>query len=172
MFSISDNEFDVINYLVRDFSTPYTMRSIALSLKQSPAGVFSILKKLEKNNIVKSQKLGTGLFYSMNLENKVSMHLAAVMLVIGEKKKLDLSKVESQLQAAMFDGKNLLLITESLNIDALKLKEVNVISKTRFEVEDSLRKKDKAMLSIMKNGLVLKGEDSIVEIIKNAMPRY
>lgn len=170
MLSISDNEFAVISFLIRDFSKPYTMRSIALELKQSPAGVFSILKKLEKKDIVASEKLGTGLFYRLNLENKTSSHLAAIALLMGESKKLDISKLRAQ--AAVYDGKSLLIITESLAKEELKLKDVSVIAMTRFEAEDGLRKKDKNILAIIKNGQALIGESLIVEIIKNGMPRY
>ena len=62
MLSLSDNEFSVLNFLVRNFTEKLTIRNIAHRLNFSPAGVFNILKKLEKQNIVVGQKLGTGLF--------------------------------------------------------------------------------------------------------------
>jgi len=68
MLSLSDNEFSVLNFLVRNFSEKLTIRNIAQRLNFSPAGVFNILKKLEKQSIVVGQKLGTGLFYSINFE--------------------------------------------------------------------------------------------------------
>ena len=72
MISLSDNEFSVLSFLTRNFSERLTIRSIALRLKFSAAGVFNILKKLEKLDIVYGQKLGTGLFYSINFENKIA----------------------------------------------------------------------------------------------------
>ena len=68
MLSLSDNEFSVLDFLVRNFTERLTIRSIAQRLNFSSAGVFNILKKLEKSNIVAGQKLGTGLFYSINLD--------------------------------------------------------------------------------------------------------
>ena len=76
MLSLSDNEFSVVNFLVRNFTEKLTIRNIAQRLNFSAAGVFNILKKLEKQNIVTGQKFGTGLFYSINFENKIAEHLA------------------------------------------------------------------------------------------------
>ena len=57
MLSLSDNEFSVIGFLTRNFSEKLTIRSMAQRLGFSAAGVFNILKKLEKENIVIGQKL-------------------------------------------------------------------------------------------------------------------
>ena len=46
MLSLSDNEFSVISFLVRNFTEKLTIRNIAHRLNFSPAGVFNILKKL------------------------------------------------------------------------------------------------------------------------------
>ena len=66
MLSLSDNEFSVISFLVRNFPEKLTIRNIAQRLDFSAAGVFNILKKLEKQGIVVSEKLGTGLFCKIN----------------------------------------------------------------------------------------------------------
>src|SRR3989338_162737 len=124
MLSLSDNEFSVLNFLVRNFSEKLTIRNIAQRLNFSPAGVFNILKKLEKQSIVVGQKLGTGLFYSINFENKIAEHLAEIVLLHSDEK------------------------------------------------IDLLRKKDSQMLQILKKGVVLFGEDKIVEIIKNCISRF
>src|SRR3989338_2659462 len=109
MLSLSDNELSVINFLVRNFTEMLTIRSIAQRLEFSPAGVFNILKKLEKQSIVTGQKFGTGLFYSINFENKIAEHLAAVVLLYSEEK-IEINIEEfKQAKAAIFDMKTLLL---------------------------------------------------------------
>ena len=105
MLSLSDNEFSVINFLVRNFSEKLTIRNIAQRLGFSAAGVFNILKKLEKQGIVVGQKLGTGLFYSMNFENKIAEHLAEIVLVYSEEKTaIDIEPLK-QAKAAISDKK-------------------------------------------------------------------
>lgn len=172
MLSLSDNEFSVISFLVRNFAEKLTIRSIALRLNFSPAGVFNILKKLEKENIVVGEKLGTGLFYSINFENKIAEHLAAIVLLHSEEKiEFDFEKIK-QAKAAIFDKKNLLLIADSVTIVDISVPNLNLIIKTEEEVIDLLRKKDSQTLQLLKNGIVLFGEEKIVQIIKNCISRF
>lgn len=172
MLSLSDNEFSVISFLVRNFTEKLTIRNIAHRLKFSPAGVFNILKKLEKQNIVVGEKLGTGLFYSINFQNQIAEHLAEIVLLYSEEKsEFDIEKIK-QARAAIIDKKNLLLIVDSVTIVDVAIPNVNVMSKTEDEVVDLLRKKDSQMLQLLKNGIVLFGEDKIVQIIKNCVSRF
>lgn len=172
MLSLSDNEFSVINFLVRNFTEKLTIRDIAKRLSFSPAGVFNILKKLEKNQIVVGEKLGTGLFYSINFENKIAEHLAAIVLLHSdEKKDIDIEKLK-QASAAILDENALLLVTDNVTALDILVPNVDVTAKTEDEVIELLRKKDAAVLSMLKKGIVLFGEDKIVEIIKKCASRF
>ena len=172
MLSLSDNEFSVLNFLVRNFSEKLTIRNMAQRLNFSPAGVFNILKKLEKQSIVVGQKLGTGLFYSINFENKIAEHLAEIVLLHSDEK-IDLNIEQfKQANAAILDEKSLLLITDNITVFDISIPNIEVITKTEDEIIDLLRKKDSQMLQILKKGVVLFGEDKIVEIIKNCISRF
>lgn len=173
MLSLSDNEFSVLNFLVRNFTERLTIRNIAQRLKFSPAGVFNILKKLEKQNIVAGERLGTGLFYSINFENKIACYLASIVLLYSEEKleKVELEKLR-QANAAIIDNKTLLLITDNVSTLDISIPDLDVTTKTEDEVTESFRKKDSAMLNLLKNGTVLFGEDRIVEIIKKCASRF
>ena len=173
MLSLSDNEFSVLNFLVRNFTERLTIRNIAQRLKFSPAGVFNILKKLEKQNIVAGEKLGSGLFYSINFENKIAEYLAKIVLLYSEEK---LEKIETeklrQANAAILDKKTLLLITDNVSTLDISIPDIDVTIKTEDEIIESLRKKESAALNLLKNGAVLFGEDKIVEIIKKCVSRF
>ena len=172
MISLSDNEFSVINFLVRNFTEKLTIRNIAQRLKFSPAGVFNILKKLEKENIVVGQKLGTGLFYAINFENRIAEHLAGIVLLYSEENiELNVEQLK-QAKAAILDKKTLLLITGSITVLDITIPNVEVITKTEDEVIGLLRKKDSAMLQLLIKGIVLFGEDRIVEVIKQCISRF
>ncbi|MBI2655222.1 MarR family transcriptional regulator [Candidatus Woesearchaeota archaeon] len=172
MLSLSDNEFSVINFLVRNFTERLTIRSIAKKLGFSAAGVFNILKKLEKENIVIGQKLGTGLFYFINFESKIAAHLAAIVLAYSEDKAEINTERFRQAKAAISDAKSLLIITDSMTFLDLAIPGTTIISKTEDEVIDLLRKKDPELMGILKKGAVLLGEDKMVGIIKNCMKGY
>jgi len=172
MLSLSDNEFSVISFLVRNFTEKLTIRNIAHRLNFSPAGVFNILKKLEKQNIVVGQKLGTGLFYAINFENKIAEHLAEIVLLYSDKKiELKIEQIR-QAKAAIFDEKTLLLITDNITALEITIPNTEVVIKTEDEVIGLLRKKDSEMLQLLKKGIVLFGEDKAVEIIKNCVTRF
>ncbi|MBS3100916.1 MarR family transcriptional regulator [Candidatus Woesearchaeota archaeon] len=169
---MSDNEFSVLSFLVRNFTERLTIRNIAHRLDFSPAGVFNILKKLEKQGIVTGQKLGTGLFYSINFENKIAEHLAAIVLLYSEEKTdVGIEKLKSA-NAAIIDKKNLVLITDGMTVLDVSIDGVNIITKTEDEITDLLRKKDAQMLQILKNGVVLFGEGKVVAIIKKCISGF
>lgn len=172
MLSLSDNEFSVLSFLVRNFTEKLTIRNIAQRLNFSPAGVFNILKKLEKNGIVTGQKLGTGLFYSINFENRIAEHLAAAVLLYSEEKaEIGIEQLR-QANAAIFDKKTLLLITDSITVLDIVLQNIEVITKTEDDFIDLLRKKDSTMLQLLRKGIVLFGENKVVEIIKSCISRF
>ena len=172
MLSLSDNEFSVISFLVRNFTERLTIRNIAHRLNFSPAGVFNILKKLEKENIVTGEKLGTGLFYSINFENKIAEHLAAIVLLYSKEKiEIDVENLK-QAKAVIIEEKNLLLITDNVSVLDVSIPNFNVIIKTEDEIVDLLRKKYPQTLQLLKNGIVLLGEDKIVQVIKNSISRF
>ena len=172
MLSLSDNEFSVISFLVRNFTERLTIRNIAKRLNFSSAGVFNILKKLEKLNIVTGQKFGTGLFYSMNFDSKIARHLAAVVLLHSDDKvSLNIDQFKNA-KAAIYDKKTLILVTDNLTILDITMPNVNVVAKTEEEITALLRKKDPELLQLLKKGIVLFGEDKFVEIIKNCMSGF
>ncbi len=172
MLSLSDNEFSVISFLVRNFTEKLTIRNIAQRLDFSAAGVFNIFKKLEKQNIVTGQKLGTGMFYAVNFENEIAVHLAEIVLLYSDKKiELEIEQIR-QAKAAIFDEKTLLLITDNITALEITIPNTVVIIKTEDEVVALLRKKDPAILQLLRKGIVFFGEEKVVDIIKNCVTRF
>jgi len=167
MISLSKSEFNVIGFLIRRFSKRFTIRNIAVKLKISPAGMHAVLKKLEKNGVVKAEKLGTGLFYYIDLDNKIARHLAAIALLDSfSVKKIDTVELEKECKAVIFDGKRLLIIT--IDPDAVKdicyrsFKDIKVICKGEEEFLEVLKEGN----DILEQGNVLFGEDLVVEAIR------
>lgn len=172
MLSLSDNEFSVLSFLVRNFTERLTIRNMAQRLDFSAAGVFNILKKLEKQNIVRGEKLGTGLFYSINFENKIAVHIAEIVLLYSDDKISINIEQFKQAKAAISDKKNILLIMDNVTVLNLTVPNMNVITKTEEEFTDLLRRKDSESLQILKKGAVLFGEEKFADIIKNCAQRF
>lgn len=174
MLSLSKNEFNVISFLCRNFSKRFTIRNLANELKISAPGAHAVLKKLEKSDVVKAERLGTGLFYEVNLDNKVARHLVSVVLLEHfDIKKVNTSGLEKESRAALSDGKNMIVITS--NEDSIKdicyndLKDVKVVCKSEEGFLEDLRNKEEDVLKVLEKGNVLFGEELIVDCIKRAM---
>ena len=167
MLSLSDNEFSVINFLVRNYTEKLTIRNIAQKLKFSPAGVFNILKKLEKNGIMTGQKLGTGLFYSINFESSIARHLCAVVLVYpSEKTNVDLQMFKDAKCAIL--SKKSLLIVQNIAAHETSIQNYDILAKTEDEIIELLRKRDEKILEFLRHGTVMFGEDKAIEMIRKA----
>tara|TARA_Y100000310_G_scaffold258915_1_gene267460 strand:- start:1590 stop:2099 length:510 start_codon:yes stop_codon:yes gene_type:complete len=169
MLSLSDNEFAVLNFLIRNFTSKDTVRSIAKKLGFSPAGVYNILKKLEKLEIVNGEKFGTGLFFRLNLENKVACYLSLTVLVGFYDHSIDLEDKKSGSSFAIYDKKRVLFLSDSSDID---LGDVEVVVKTEEEFVNAVKEKDDEILSILRDGNVIFGEESLLEIIKKFNDRF
>ena len=169
MLSLSDNEFAVLNYLIRNFTSRDTVRSIAKKLGFSAAGVYNILRKLEKLNIVNGEKFGTGLFFTLNLDNKVACYLSLTVLVGFYDHSIDLEQHKSDAMFAIFDKKRVLFLSDSSDIN---LGDVEVIIKTEDEFISAIKEKDDDILGILREGNVIFGEESLLELIKKFNDRF
>ena len=170
MIPISKNELGVLGFLIRNFSKRFTIRNIASRLKISAPGAHSSLKKLESKDIVKAERLGTGLFYEVNLDNKIGRYLAAIVLLDYYEFKIDVKDIVTESKAAIFDGKNLFVVTHDgdkvKDICYKTLKNVNVICKNEEEFRLLLKDKDKETLEILEKGNVLFGEQLVIDVIR------
>ena len=173
MLSLSDNEFAVVNFLVRSFTERLTVRNIAKKLNFSPAGVYNILKKLERQNIAHGERLGTGLFYRINLESKTAKYLALAVLVGFFDYNINLIQYISKAKTALFDKKSVLFIVDNIAIPSdFTVENVNVVVKSEDEFIESIRKRDQLVLGLLKNSTVVFGEEFIVEVIKRFVERF
>ena len=168
MLSISKNEFNVIGFLIRNFSSRFTIRNIASKLNISAAGAHAVLKKLEKNSVVKAERLGTGLFYELRLDNNIAKYLAAISLlkycnVVGNFEELRENK------AVVFDGKSLLVISNDIDkvkdICYNKFKELKLVCTSEEEFTAALKGK-REVLEILEQGNVIFGEEIVIDCIK------
>ena len=161
MYSIAKNDLRVIDFLVRNFSEMNTMRNIALKLKISAAGVHSVLKKLESENFVQAQKLGTGLFYKINFENNIAKYLASIALLEHKAPK----KLQEIGEGVISKGTDLLIISSSF-VEPLEGYKCEIIGQEEFV--EKLKEKNPAILKMLKEGQIAAGEEIILNAIMEA----
>lgn len=191
---IPKNTAKIITFLMRNQrETGYNINQIAKDVKVSVGSAFKILKGLEKNKIVCVQNIGNASYYTLNLDNKETINICELLLLEEKRNLSGYAKLYSD-SLQNFDKAELIILFGSIltnkdfnDVDVLfvtnNAKEVNEfcleLSKIRtkpvvpliLKKEDmikELKNRKEVILSIIKAGVVLKGESSFIEVIKNA----
>ena len=191
MNMIPKNTAKLILFLLRSIERfGYNTNQLSKLLNMSVGSAFKILKELEKNNIVISQTIGNAVNYTLNFDNPETVKLCELLLL--EKKRLlsgyvklygdSLQKFESAELIILFGS--VLTKKEYRDVDVLfvtkKSKEVHTfclgLSKIRTRpvvpliltkedlVNEGKKKKD-AIVSLLQEGVILRGESVFVEVM-------
>ena len=167
MNSISNTDFAVLEFLIRNFSELFTIRQIALKLKLSPAGVHKSLKKLEKDNILKSEKLGSGLFFRINFESNIAKHLCCSAL-LEKKESIDFRESSHLVKICISDNKSALVVTHDVESmkQELPKKDIkfHIVSDDEF-IKD-IKNRDKNTLQMIRSGKIVIGEEELFSTLK------
>ncbi|MBU2638193.1 MAG: hypothetical protein KJ955_04420 [Nanoarchaeota archaeon] len=189
-----NNKARIIRFLLRSHAKPgFNINTIAKTLKMSVGSAFNILKELEKNKIVVLERLGNACFFSLNLANEETAKLCELML-LEEKRKLaghaklyaeDIQKYDkaelivmfgSVLRKKEFNDVDVLVVANRakeaslfcLNISKIRAKPVVPLILKKEDAIRELKEGKEVMQTIIKEGIVLRGESVFVEIVKNA----
>jgi predicted nucleotidyltransferase len=194
MNMISTNAAKLIRFLLRNLEGyGYNINRLAKSLQISVGSSFKILKGLEKEQLVIAQSIGNAINYNLNLDNPETIKICE-LLILKEKRQLSgYSKLYAE-SLGKFDKAEMIILFGSVlskkefnDIDVLfvadRAKEVNDfcldITKTRTkpivplilkkkDLIEGLKKRNEALVSLVKEGVVLKGESTFIEVIRDA----
>lgn len=191
---IPKNTAKLLRFLLRNTEKiGYNSNQIAKFLKISVGSSFKILKDFEKDTIVTAQAIGNAVYYNLNLDNSETSKLCELLLLEEKRHLIGYAKLYAE-SIKEFDKADLIVLFGSVltkkefnDVDVLfvtnKVKEVHAfcleISKIRtrpvvpliLNKEDlikELKNRKEAIVSLIKEGIILKGESVFVEIIKNA----
>jgi len=194
MKMIPKNTAAVVRFLLRNIeSYGYNSNQIAKFLNISVGSSFKILKELEKNKILASQTISNAVNYSLNLNNPEAAKLCELLL-LEEKRQLrsyaklyseslqDFDKAEliilfgSVLTKKEFNDVDVLFVTKKtkevtdfcLDLSKIRTKPVVPLILNKKDVIKEIKNRKEAILSLIKEGIILKGESVFIEIIKNA----
>ena len=195
MVSLTKNEARTINFLIRNFSENYNINQLSRELKISPRGIFKILKKLEEQRYLISNKQGNNIFYKINYDSEEALDVCKFALIDKEttpyikvvikdieglKSKTDLAILFGSILKKgkeardidlliVFDKKNLKRIEKIIdNVNKIRTKKIHSIYQTKEDLAKNIKDKDAAILDEIKTGIVLWRRSLLVELIKNA----
>lgn len=194
MMEITNNEMVFVLNIFKSPEVEYNANSMAKRMGISPMGALKIAKRLEKENIIKSKKLGKAKFYKLNLSSDYVRQYVKFLLKREAEKAHpyikvwieDIKKIKSADAAILFgsvlrrqkeanDIDVALLIDkkryrkskkEIEDIDLLNTKKIHPIYQTEGDFKKNIEKGDKPLLSAIK-GIVVFGEDLIIKLLEN-----
>lgn len=187
------NEQLVLKILFKDFLTDYNSRNLSKLIGISHAGTFKILKKLEKNKILNSKKVGNISIYKINYENNISKKIIDTILTIeadNYKRWLEEFKsLENKVNFLILFGSTLINYEKAKDVDILivsdkryypeiykfikernnlLLKKIHMIFQTPDDFNIDLNKHNKVTIEIIKKGIALFGQNEyIIMLNKN-----
>ena len=191
---IPKNTKKIINLLLRSIDRPgFNVNQLAKELKISPGNAHLIVKDLKKKNIINSIDLKTSIYYTLNLENEESRILAQLTL-LDQKRNLptrasiyanDIEKFPAEiiilfgsiLEKQDFNDVDVLFIIKDkkqvkevndfcLKLSGIRTKTISPLISTLDDFKTKLN--DEVVLDIIKKGVIIKGTEKFIDIIKNA----
>ncbi|HLC80840.1 MAG TPA: hypothetical protein VJG31_03640 [Candidatus Nanoarchaeia archaeon] len=193
---IPKNTAKVIMFLLRNTDKfGYNINQIAKLNKISVGSAFKILKELEKDKIILKEEISNASNYKLNFYNSETIKLCELLL-LAEKRNLkgyakiyadDIIKFKdaemiilfgSVLKSKEFNDVDVLFITSQtkkvnefcLEISRVRTKPVVPLILKQEDLIKTLKQRKEVIISLMKEGIVLKGESIFLEVIKNVNP--
>jgi len=189
-----DSEMKFILTLLKSPEIEYNSNNIAGAVGISAVGVLKIARKLEKENILTSRKIGKANIYRVNLDSDYARQYIKYLLKREAEKALpyvrvwikELKKIKSSDGVILF-GSVLRKGEEARDIDALvivnqksfkkvkkeieeinfiNLKKVHPIYQTKEDIEQHIKKRQAVVLSALK-GMFIFGEDIFLEVLSS-----
>jgi len=193
MVSLTEKEREALLVLFKDFTSNYNANTLSKALKISHVGCQKILKRLLKDNIVNAENIGKSIIYKPRLEDEYVCKLLAFLLADETNNKFkrwkeEFKRLSNKGRIIMLFGSILKNDKAAKDIDimlAIRKEEVRevknilnekqkIFSKKLHSIEltlqdlmNNLKKKDKVMINIVKNAVILHGENEYVGVIKN-----
>lgn len=190
---ISKNTAKIILFLLKNVGEfGYNINQIARMNKISVGSAFKILKELDKNKIIAKKEISNASHYKLNFDNPETIKLSELLL-LAEKRNLKghakvyadeiikFKKAEmiiifgSILTGKEFNDVDVLFITGQtkkvtdfcLEISQVRTKPVVPLIMKKKDLIKAIKQRKEAIMGLIKEGIVLKGESTFVEMIKN-----
>ncbi len=192
MTALTKKERETLLILFKDFTSFYNANSISKVLNISHVGAQKILKRLLREDLVSSKTIGKSITYKLNFNDAYVSQLIAFLLAdeannfkrwkeefkeLFKKERIVLLFGSAVKDYAHANDIDLMLVIENKDVrevnSILKKKEeilpkrLHAIKLNHQDLLDNLKKKDKAIIDIVKNAIVLYGQDIYVETLKH-----
>ena len=192
MVLLTPKERETVLVLFKEYATFYNAHTISKVLTISHAGAQKILKKLLCENLVVSKTIGKSIIYKLNFIDPYVSQLVAFLLAdeANEFKrwKEEFKELFKWGRIILFFGSaitdyahahdiDVMIVLENKDVKEVMVllkkkeeilpKKIHAIQLTRQDLLENLKKRDKAIIGIVKNAIILYGQDTYVGIVKH-----
>ncbi|KHO54432.1 winged helix-turn-helix transcriptional regulator [Candidatus Woesearchaeota archaeon] len=193
MNDITKYEMDIVLILVKSPEIEYNANSIAKIVNITPSGALKILRRLEKESVLKSRRVGQAIIYNINTENKYALDYVSLILTrekiysvprikrwVEELKKIKHADTiilyGSVLKSDNYNDVDVVFVTNNKLIKKLEkeinelnninVKRIHPLYQTSDDLINNIKKNDKVLLNAIK-GIIVKGENNFVTLSIN-----
>jgi len=193
MKDITNNEMLFVLSILKSPEIEYNATSIAKHIGISPMGALKIAKRLEKENVLISKKLGKAIFYKLDISKDYVKQYAKFLLKREAEQShpyikrwvTEIKKIKNADSAVLFgsilkkyekaEDIDVLLITDKEKFHKLKkeIEDINLVNtkklhplyQTKEDLKENINRLDKPILNAIK-GIVIFGEDKIISLLE------
>ena len=192
MVMLTQKEKEALLILFKDFTDYYNANSISKVLGISRIGAMKMLKKFLNENLLIDKKIGKSIVYKVRLEDDYVRKFIAFLLAdeannfkrwkeeFRELFKKDRiitiygSIIKNYAKANDIDIMLIIKKIEYKEVDRIIKKKQEILPKKIHSIEltsddflQNIKQKKRAMIDIIKNAIILYGQDKYVDLIKN-----
>ena len=192
MSNITNKEMLFVLTIFKSPEVEYNAHNIAKRIGISSMGALKIAKKLEKENILTSRKLGKAKFYNLNFDNEYAIQYVKFLLKreaeqahfyvkrwLSQLKKIKSANIVILFGSVLNKHKeardiDVLLITnkkmfhklkkEIESVNLINIKKLHPIYQTKEDFKKNIKREDKVILNAIK-GIIVFGEDTVISSI-------
>ena len=196
METIKNTPQKIVTILLKDFTKTHTATTLADQLSMSRWGIWKILKKLEKDEFITLDQIGTGKTSTQRIKlnwDNVLVEKTLVFSLIQEALKqkrwrYDFEDLKQEFDFLILYGSILHSPREAKDIDIvgvvskekklskirkiilkiqeIQTKKIHSINLTKKEFKEELKKSNKAYLDAVRKGVVLFGQENFIKLIR------
>lgn len=190
MKDITQTEMELILKILKSPETDFNANSLAKALGISAMGALKILKRLEKDSVLKSKKIGKAVIYRINHDSQYAWKYLSLIIsresvqATPQVKRwiFELNKIKNAGLIILFgsvlnkpnpndvdalfvtDQKGYKrLMAEVKEINGLSLKKIHPMYQSKKDMVNNIKKRDGPLLSAIK-GIIIKGEELFINI--------
>jgi len=192
MISLTQKERETLLILFKDVTAFYNANSISKILGISHVGAQKIFKRLLNENLLIDKKIGKSIIYKLKLDDDYVSKLIAFLLAdeannfkrwreefkqLFKKGRIIMlygSAIKNYAQARDIDIMAVIKKEEFKDVrDILKEKQevlpkkIHSIELTANDLLKNIKQKNKSVIDIIKNAVILYGQDKYVDVMKN-----